>query len=61
MSLMELPRRYEEPDLATAWLPEEIALDPKGYVLTWNTGAQLIKGYRAEEIIGKHFSQFYPP
>ena len=36
------------------------ALDPTGHVLTWNTGAQRIKGYRAEEIIGKHFSIFYP-
>jgi PAS domain S-box-containing protein len=34
-------------------------LDPNGYVLTWNTGAQRIKGYAAEEIIGQHFSQFY--
>src|SRR4051794_26611740 len=34
-------------------------LDPQGYVMTWNAGAQRIKGYRAEEIIGKHFSQFY--
>jgi len=36
-------------------------LDPKGYVLTWNSGAQRIKGYRPEEIIGQHFSKFYPP
>ncbi|HWI38772.1 MAG TPA: PAS domain S-box protein [Burkholderiales bacterium] len=36
-------------------------LDPQGHVLTWNSGAELIKGYRAEEIIGRHFSQFYPP
>jgi PAS domain S-box-containing protein len=35
-------------------------LDPQGHVLTWNHGAQLIKGYRADEIIGQHFSQFYP-
>src|SRR5262249_53624039 len=34
-------------------------LDPRGYVLTWNAGAQRIKGYRAEEIIGQHFSRFY--
>jgi PAS domain S-box-containing protein len=37
------------------------ALDPKGYVSTWNAGAQRIKGYAAEEIIGRHFSVFYPP
>jgi PAS domain S-box-containing protein len=34
-------------------------LDPKGGVITWNAGAQRIKGYRAEEIVGKHFSCFY--
>lgn len=34
-------------------------LDPKGNILTWNTGAQRIKGYHAEEIIGQHFSRFY--
>ncbi len=36
-------------------------LDPTGIVLTWNEGAERIKGYRAEEIIGRHFSVFYPP
>jgi len=35
-------------------------LDPRGYVLTWNAGAERIKGYKAEEIIGQHFSRFYP-
>jgi PAS domain S-box-containing protein len=35
-------------------------LDPEGRVLTWNEGARKIKGYEAEEIIGKHFSTFYP-
>ena len=34
-------------------------LDPEGKVVTWNIGAERIKGYRAEEIIGKHFSTFY--
>jgi PAS domain S-box-containing protein len=34
-------------------------LDPRGIVSTWNAGAQLIKGYRPEEIIGRHFSCFY--
>ena len=34
-------------------------LNPEGYVLTWNAGAERIKGYRPEEIIGKHFSNFY--
>jgi PAS domain S-box-containing protein len=34
-------------------------LDPNGIVTTWNLGAERIKGYRAEEIIGQHFSRFY--
>ncbi|HEY9773094.1 MAG TPA: PAS domain S-box protein [Planktothrix sp.] len=34
-------------------------LDPTGHVLTWNEGAQRIKGYKSSEIIGKHFSTFY--
>src|SRR5713226_8396739 len=36
-------------------------LDGAGRVSTWNAGAQRIKGYRAEEIVGQHFSRFYPP
>ena len=36
-------------------------LDPDGHVLTWNAGAERFKGYRADEIIGQHFSRFYPP
>ncbi len=35
-------------------------LDPGGFVVTWNRGAERIKGYRADEIIGRHFSIFYP-
>ncbi len=34
-------------------------LDPEGIVTSWNTGAQRIKGYTSEEIIGKHFSHFF--
>jgi PAS domain S-box-containing protein len=34
-------------------------LDPSGIVTTWNPGAQRFKGYRADEIIGEHFSRFY--
>ena len=34
-------------------------LDPDGTVASWNAGAQRIKGYRREEIIGRHFSAFY--
>ena len=36
-------------------------LDPDGTVATWNPGAQRIKGYTPSEIIGSHFSRFYPP
>ncbi|HEX4589883.1 MAG TPA: PAS domain-containing sensor histidine kinase [Gemmataceae bacterium] len=35
-------------------------LDPGGHVVSWNAGAERIKGYQAGEIIGKHFSTFYP-
>jgi PAS domain S-box-containing protein len=35
-------------------------LDPNGCVVSWNSGAQRIKGYSAEEIVGQHFSRFYP-
>jgi PAS domain S-box-containing protein len=36
-------------------------LDPQGHVSSWNAGAERIKGYKAKEILGKHFSVFYPP
>jgi len=36
-------------------------LDPDGHILTWNLGAKALKGYERHEIIGKHFSIFYPP
>jgi len=36
-------------------------LDPEGRVVSWNDGARRIKGYEASEIIGRHFSMFYPP
>ncbi len=36
-------------------------LDPDGFVASWNRGAESIKGYKASEIIGRHFSTFYPP
>lgn len=35
-------------------------LDPNGNVSTWNQGAERIKGYKAHEIVGQHFSRFYP-
>ena len=35
-------------------------LDPGGYIISWNAGAQRLKQYRTDEILGKHFSIFYP-
>jgi PAS domain S-box-containing protein len=35
-------------------------LDPTGHIASWNSGAHLIKGYKPNEVIGKHFSIFYP-
>ncbi len=37
------------------------ALDETGRVASWSPGAEAIKGWRAEEIVGRHFSVFYPP
>ncbi len=36
-------------------------LSPSGVVSTWNRGAERIKGYQRDEIVGQHFSVFYPP
>ncbi len=36
-------------------------LDPSGIVASWNAGAERIKGYRASEIVGRHFERFYTP
>ena len=36
-------------------------LDPKGCVASWNAGAERLKGYTTAQILGKHFSVFYPP
>ena len=36
-----------------------IMLDPDGHIVSWNAGAERIKGYREEEILGRHFSCFY--
>jgi PAS domain S-box-containing protein len=38
-----------------------VMLDSEGRVVSWNTGVQRIQGYSAEEIVGQHFSRFYPP
>ncbi len=60
-------RAAEEDSLRFRLLVESVKdyaifmLDPGGLVSSWNIGAQRIKGYDATEIIGKHFSVFYPP
>jgi PAS domain S-box-containing protein len=66
-------KKRVNPTLSPAHLPELISivdavedyaifmLDPEGNIATWNRGAELIKGYAASEIIGKHFSAFYLP
>ena len=36
-------------------------IDPEGYITSWNAGAQRIKGYAADEVLGKHFAMFYTP
>lgn len=38
-----------------------IMLDPDGKILSWNEGAERLKGYKADEILGEHFSKFYTP
>jgi len=38
-----------------------LILDTTGHIATWNAGAEAIKGYKANEIVGQHFSRFYPP
>ena len=58
--LVESERRYRR--LIEAVIDYAIfQLDPEGHVATWNPGAQRIKGYAPNEIIGRHFSQFYTP
>src|SRR5580765_6891829 len=37
-----------------------VMLDPEGRVVSWNTGAERIKGFLTEEIVGVHFARFYP-
>lgn len=37
------------------------SLDPRGNVVSWNAGAERIHGYSATEVLGRHFSMFYPP
>lgn len=77
ISNQELQRQIAERDIAVEKLKQSeerfrllvegvrdyaiYMLDPAGFVITWNAGAERIKGYLAGEIIGKHFSCFYRP
>jgi PAS domain S-box-containing protein len=62
----EAPARLEDGEERFRLLVESVRdyaifmLDPTGHVVTWNVGAERLKGYRADEIIGNHFSVFYP-
>ncbi|QWF85234.1 PAS domain-containing sensor histidine kinase [Amycolatopsis sp. CA-230715] len=67
MTTMELDRDHPTPEDAEFRLLVEAVLDygifmldPTGVIVSWNAGAQRIKGYTAAEIIGRHFSVFYP-
>ena len=60
-----LNREHERVDRHFQYLVQGVrdyalfTLDPAGIITNWNTGAERIKGYRADEIIGQHFSRFY--
>src|SRR5437667_1050022 len=62
----ERPEELRKSEPPFRWLAEKaersaiFMLDPNGRITSWNTGAERIKGYRADEIIGQHFSCFYP-
>jgi PAS domain S-box-containing protein len=62
-ALEELRRSEERFRLLVAAVEDYaiFMLDPDGYIVSWNTGAQRSKLYTAEEIIGQHFRVFYPP
>lgn len=38
-----------------------VMLSPEGTIVSWNAGAAAIKGYEADEVLGRHFSLFYTP
>ena len=72
MSTKRLPKAAEAQDLFESerrfrLLVEGVVdyaiymLDPSGHIVNWNAGAERIKGYRATDIVGEHFSKFYTP
>jgi len=58
-------RRFEDSERRFRLLVDSVTdhaismLDPQGRVMTWNPGARRIQGYEAEEIVGRHFDQFF--
>jgi PAS domain S-box-containing protein len=59
------PAKKLEPSVSQAFVESILdyaifQLDRSGRIVTWNRGAELIKGWKAHEIIGRHFSIFYP-
>lgn len=65
--MLETPKRMVSKEERYRLLIDSITdyaiymLDPDGHVVSWNAGAERFKGYREEEILGKHFSTFYTP
>jgi PAS domain S-box-containing protein len=71
----DAPGMADGPDGAAQRLPADVhrllienvrdyaifVLDARGHIVTWNEGARRLKGYAPDEIIGRHFSVFYPP
>jgi len=58
------PQQFQEHFRELVAAVEEYAIflmNEKGEIQSWNSGAEHIKGWRAEEIVGQHFSAFYPP
>jgi PAS domain S-box-containing protein len=66
-ALAELANRHDELKERFQLMVDSVVdyaiymLDAQGRVASWNAGAQMIKGYRAEEIIGKDYAAFFPP
>ncbi len=62
-----MPKRTDDADIMYRLLVQGVTdyaiymLSPEGAVANWNAGAQRAKGYRADEIVGRHFSLFYAP
>jgi PAS domain S-box-containing protein len=55
------PERLWSPFIAAIRDHAMVLLDPSGHITAWNQGAELLKGYQANEIIGRHCSCLYPP